>query len=103
MYRGLHAAGFEQYRRQDGTIVRVWTYDPAIYTVRLNGKRRRRLATRPMQRGGFFAMPFVWSPDGRRLLWRDDRGAFTSDTRGRHIRRLRGTAGVGYAWQRRPL
>jgi dipeptidyl aminopeptidase/acylaminoacyl peptidase len=102
VYHGLHAAGFQQYVREDGRVVRVWTYDPAMYTVRFNGKRKRRLVTRPLQNGGFFALPFVWSPKGDRLLWRDDRGAFTSNTRARQVHRVGGRAGVGYAWQRRP-
>jgi TolB protein len=102
VFYGLHAAGFRQYLNPEGVRVREWTYDPAMYTVRANGRgKRRRLATRPSQRGGFFALPFIWSPDGRNILWRDDRGTFIANTRARRARRIPGRSGVGYGWQRR--
>ena len=103
VFYGLHPAGFTQYRNPDGIRVREWTYDPAMYTVRSNGRgKRRRLATRPSQRGGYFALPFVWSPEGDRLLWRDDRGTFIGNTHARRARQVPGRSGVGYSWQRRP-
>ena len=102
VYYGLHAAGYEQFPNPAGGVIRVWTYDPAMYTVRADGRDRRRLLTRSLEDGEYFALPFVWSPGGEGLLWRDDRGTFISDTRARKRRQLPGTSGVGYAWQSRP-
>lgn len=102
IYYGLAPTSHQTFPNPTGGIIRVWQYDPAMFTVRFNGKKRRRLATRRLEDGEFFALPFVWSPEGDHILWRDDRGAFIANTRGRSARRLPGQAGVGYSWQRRP-
>ena len=102
VYYGLHPMSHQDFPSPTGGVIRVWQYDPAMYTVGVNGKRKRRLMTRSLESGEFFALPFIWSPEGDELLWRDDRGAFIANTRARKARRLHGMAGVGYSWQRLP-
>ena len=77
-------------------------YNPTMYTVRADGSGRRVIASRPLEATGYFVPPFAWSPDGERLLWRDDRGTFLAGPTGDGRRRVRGPDGLEYAWQALP-
>jgi dipeptidyl aminopeptidase/acylaminoacyl peptidase len=78
----------------------VYAYHHAMYTVDVDGKHRKKIASRKAADGGFYFLPFAWSPDGDALLWRDDRGSYVGWP-DRTKRRIAGrfAGGLDYAWQ----
>ena len=82
----------------------LYAYDHAMYTVGMNGEGRRLVTWRAIEDAEYLIAPFAWSPDGDRLLWRDERGTFISRPDGGGEERITGAAGGGgdYAWQPRP-
>jgi Tol biopolymer transport system component len=101
VYHGLHATGYKDYPHPVGGTFRVWTYDPAMFTVGLDGSGRKVVATRTLAEFEWFLPPFVWSPDGRKLLWRDERGVFVGYPDGSGARRISDSGGE-LAWQALP-
>jgi Tol biopolymer transport system component len=103
VYYGLHPTGREEYPNPVGGTIKVWRYDPAMYVVDVDGKNRKLIATRSLREVEYFIPPFVWSPDGDRLLWRDERGTFVSRADGSERRRIADgqTPGGEYNWQPR--
>jgi dipeptidyl aminopeptidase/acylaminoacyl peptidase len=80
-----------------------YAYNHAMYTVDADGTHRRQIASRSIEASGFYFLPFVWSPDGDELLWRDDRGSYIGRPGGSK-RRIAGQfgGGIDYAWQPLP-
>jgi TolB protein len=98
VHYGLEPAGYQDFPNPVGGTFRVWKYDPAMYTVPVDGGARKLVARRSLEDTEYFLLPFVWSPDGRRLLWRDDRGTFVGNPDGSRARRIGGFGGE-FAWQ----
>jgi Tol biopolymer transport system component len=101
VYYGLHAAGSQEFPNPVGGTFTVWKYDPAMYTVGVDGQNRKLVASRSLEHTEFFIPPFAWSPDGRKLLWRDDRGTFVGNPDGAGDRRI-ADSGAELAWQPAP-
>ena len=79
----------------------LYSYDHTMYTVGMDGQDRQLVTSRSIEDNGYLLTPFVWSPDGDRVLWRDDRGTFVSRPDGGGERRIAGASegGGDYAWQ----
>ena len=79
----------------------LYAYDHAMYTVGLDGQDRRLVTWRSIEDYGYLIAPFVWSPDGDWLLWRDDRGTFVGRPGGGGEGRITGPSrgGGDYSWQ----
>jgi Tol biopolymer transport system component len=100
VYYGLHPAGSEEFPNPIGGTFEVWKYDPAMYTVGIDGKNRKLVASRSLESTEWFLPPFAWSPDGRKLLWRDDRGTYRGNPDGSGDHRISASGGQ-FAWQAR--
>ena len=98
VYYGLHPGRVEEFPNPGGGTFKVQHYDPGMYTVGLDGSHRRIVRTRSLDDTEFFVIPFTWSPDGRSLLWRDERGTYVGDADGSSARRI-SRSGTQFAWQ----
>ena len=104
VYFSLHAIKYGTYEDPvTHKIEQQYAYNPAIYRIGVDGKHRTQIASRSAESGGYYFVPFSWSPDGDKLLWRDDRGSFVGWP-DRDKRRIAGEleGGADYAWQPLP-